>query len=78
MTYCIATARPDNNDSQFRMLVNGFAYASFPSLNEAMRSVPASGSDDESFEIYDVLARQFVWTLPRRKDSRTYRPAIAV
>ena len=72
MTYCIATARPDNA-FQFRMLVNGFTHASFPSLIDAVRSIPASGADDQSFEIYDVSARQFVWTLPRRKDSRAYR-----
>jgi hypothetical protein len=60
-------------DGEFRVLVNGFAHVSFASMSEALRSIPAKGADDQSFEIYDVAARRFVWSLPRQQDRHAYR-----
>jgi hypothetical protein len=57
--------------SRFRVLVNGFADGAFyPTLNDAVGSIPPTGVDGLNFEIYDAIGRQYVWTLPRRNDSR--------
>jgi hypothetical protein len=57
---------------RFRVLVNGFAYgAKFPTLHDALTSIPTKNVESQSFEIYDALERRFVWTRPREKDSRS-------
>jgi hypothetical protein len=58
--------------SRFRVLVNGFADGKwFPTLRHAVSSVPVTGLEALSFEIYDSWARRFVWTRPRQRDSRS-------
>jgi hypothetical protein len=48
--------------------VNGFAEdVAFPTLNEAIKSIPDNGVERVSFEIYDAVEREYVWTRPRRK-----------
>jgi len=65
--------------SRFRVLVNGFAdRALFPTLHDAVGSIPAKGVDGLSFEIYDAIERQYVWTRPRQKDSRTCPAAFSI
>ena len=57
--------------SRFRVLVNGFAdHALYPTLHAAVGSIPPTGVDGLSFEIYDADERKYVWTRPRRNDSR--------
>ncbi len=65
--------------SRFRVLVNGFAEgAAFPTLHEALGSIPPRGVDGLSFEIYDAIERQYVWTRPRQKDSRACPSAFSI
>jgi hypothetical protein len=65
--------------SRFRVLVNGFADGRlFPTLRQAVNSVPAKGVDGLSYEIYDTCERQFVWTRPRRCDSRSHPGAFSL
>jgi hypothetical protein len=73
----------DNTDSpkasRFRVLVNGFAdRAMYPTLHDAVGSIPPTGVDSLSFEIYDEIERQYVWTLPRQNDSRACPAPYAV
>jgi hypothetical protein len=50
--------------------VNGFADgAKFPTLQDALTSIPTKNVEELSFEIYDAVERQYVWTRPREKDS---------
>ncbi len=61
--------------SRFRVLVNGFADdASFPTLDAAVKSIPDSGVEGSSFEIYDASGRKYVWTRQRRKASSAWSP----
>ncbi|MBB4200342.1 hypothetical protein CCR94_15250 [Rhodoblastus sphagnicola] len=54
--------------TRFRVLVNGFADdAEFPTLDEAVKSIPDGGVEYSSFEIYDTIEREYVWTRQRRK-----------
>jgi len=54
--------------TRFRVLVNGFAEESaFPTMDEAVKSIPDKGVEYSSFEIYDAIAREYVWTRQRRK-----------
>ncbi len=56
---------------RFRVLVNGFAdRAPFPTLHDAVISIPMNNVESLSFEIYDALERRYVWTQPRESDSR--------
>ena len=53
--------------SRFRVLVNGFSDdAGFPTLDKAIKSIPDKGVDHASFEIYDAIEREYVWTRQRR------------
>jgi len=61
--------------ARFRVLVNGFVEdVAYPTLREALTSVPNSGVERSSFEIYDAATRGYVWTRHRRK-SRGEWPA---
>jgi hypothetical protein len=54
--------------TRFRVLVNGFAEQSaFPTMDEAVLSIPDRGVEYSSYEIYDAIAREYVWTRQRRK-----------
>lgn len=65
--------------SRFRVLVNGFAArALFPTLHDAVGSIPQKGVDGLSFEIYDAIERRYVWTRPRQKDSRACQSAYSI
>jgi hypothetical protein len=64
---------------RFRVLVNGFADGEpFPTLQQAVNSVPGKGVEGMSFEIYDRVERRFVWTKPRRRDSRSNPGAFSI
>jgi hypothetical protein len=54
--------------TRFRVLLNGFADdAAFPTLDAAVRSIPDRGVEHSSFEIYDAIGREYVWTRQRRQ-----------
>ena len=58
--------------SRYRVLVNGFADGRlFPTLHQAVNSVPGKGVEGLSFEIYDTIERQVVWTRPKQSDSHS-------
>ena len=58
--------------ARYRVLVNGFADgAAFQSLQDAVTSIPKQSVEGLSFEIYDALDRQYVWTRKREKDARS-------
>jgi hypothetical protein len=61
--------------SRFRVLVNGFAEnVAFPTIEAAIKSIPDNGVERVSFEIYDAVEREYVWTRQRRK-ARSAWPA---
>jgi hypothetical protein len=65
--------------SRYRVLVNGFADGrSFPTLDRAVDSIAANGVEDLSFEIYDTIERQFVWTRPKQRDNRSPRGPFSI
>jgi hypothetical protein len=65
--------------SRFRVLINGFGDRTlFPTLHDAVGSIPPKGVDGLSFEIYDAIERQYVWTRPRQKDSRACPAAFSI
>jgi hypothetical protein len=72
MTFNSSEASPLPN-TRFRILVNGFADdPSFPTLDDAVKSIPVNGVNGLSFEIYDTIERQYVWTRQRRRDSSVW------
>ncbi len=65
---------PPPGRSRFRVLVNGFVEnVTFPTLREAIKSIPDSGVERSSFEIYDAVELGYVWTRHRRQ-ARSARP----
>ena len=47
---------------RFKVLVNGFRDgSSFASIQEAREAIAARNADDLSFEIYDAVAKRYVW-----------------
>ena len=65
--------------SRYRVLVNGFADGRlFPTLDQAVDSVPTDGVGSLSFEIYDTIERQFVWTRPKQRDGRSPRGPFSI
>ena len=65
--------------SRYRVLVNGFADGRlFPTLDQAVDSVPTAGLESLSFEIYDTIERQFVWNRPKQRDSRSPRGPFSI
>ena len=58
-----------SESARYRVLVNGFADdVAFPTLDEAIKSIPANGVERSSFEIYDAIEREYVWTQQRRNN----------
>jgi hypothetical protein len=65
--------------ARYRVLVNGFADGRlFPTLDQAVDSVPTDGVKSLSFEIYDTIERQFVWSRPKQRDSRSPRGPFSI